>query len=216
MSSGLRKHLKKLPWFLLYNYPKKLEAYEKIREHNKALPKDQWIEPNAYRSASPMNELCDYINTWEKEKIKWNTEYIDTRYLTVNADYPLNDRAIRRTIKNILSSGIKEMNRILDGKDDNDQARASLDQLYSDIKKEITSLCSSEEEGANYAISIIYSSAGLSKSIVWAIYSNYILKNITDNSNPKKNYKIIEVPYSTTNSYDFLGKYYELERVADV
>ena len=78
MSSGLRKHLKKLPWFLLYNYPKKLEAYEKIREHNKALPKDQWIEPNAYRSASPMNELCDYINTWEREKIKWNMEYANT------------------------------------------------------------------------------------------------------------------------------------------
>ena len=34
MNKGLRRYLKKLPYFLLYNYPKKLEAYKKTKQNN--------------------------------------------------------------------------------------------------------------------------------------------------------------------------------------
>ena len=35
MNSGLRKHLKQLPYFLLYNYPAKLKTYKTLSEKNK-------------------------------------------------------------------------------------------------------------------------------------------------------------------------------------
>ena len=73
MSSGLRKHLKQLPYFLLYNYPKKLKTYNTLKEKNKAIEsKEDKLRLNAYHSPSPMNELCDYICTWEKKNIMWN------------------------------------------------------------------------------------------------------------------------------------------------
>lgn len=73
MNAGLKKHLKQLPWFLLYHYPSRLETYEKLRQKNKTIEDPQSRLPlNAFRSPSPMNELCDYINTWEKKKIIWD------------------------------------------------------------------------------------------------------------------------------------------------
>ena len=35
MNNGLRKHLKQLPYFLLYNYPAKLKTYKTLSEKNK-------------------------------------------------------------------------------------------------------------------------------------------------------------------------------------
>ena len=59
ISAGLRKHLKKLPYFMLYNYPKKLNKYNYIKYLNTTRDEDEQTPYNAYRSPSPMNELCE-------------------------------------------------------------------------------------------------------------------------------------------------------------
>ncbi len=44
---------------------------------------------------SPMNELCDYICTWEKKNILWNNDVnnlVDTRCLIINNDLDLSDK----------------------------------------------------------------------------------------------------------------------------
>ena len=52
LTKNLRKHLKRLPYFLLYNYPKKLNVYNKIRRINKENNNEDRIPYNAYRSPS--------------------------------------------------------------------------------------------------------------------------------------------------------------------
>ena len=95
MNASLRKYMKKLPYFLLYNYPKKLDAYNKIQAENKNLPKEEKRALNAFKSPSPMNELCEYICKWEKN-LMWNNEYVDTRCLITNTDYDYKNQDLLR------------------------------------------------------------------------------------------------------------------------
>ena len=55
------------------------------------------------------------------------------------------------------------------------------------------------------------SSVSISKSLAWSAYGDYIIENLKNNTNPKRNISIREVPYKTDNSYEYLGKYYEFE-----
>ena len=68
-----------------------------------------------------------------------------------------------------------------------------------------------EEIIANYVIKVSYNSFSISKSLAWAGYSDYIIKNLKENSNPKRHISITEVPYKTNDSYEYLGKYYEFK-----
>ena len=78
MNSAIRNHMKKLPYFLLYNYPDKMKTYKNIMVCNKKIKnKDDKLPLNVYHSPSPMNELCDYICTWEKKNILWSKPKIN-------------------------------------------------------------------------------------------------------------------------------------------
>ena len=68
-----------------------------------------------------------------------------------------------------------------------------------------------EELIANYVIKVSYSSISISKSFAWSAYGDYIIDNLRNNTNPKKNVSIQEIPYKTNNSYEYLGKYYKFE-----
>ena len=70
-----------------------------------------------------------------------------------------------------------------------------------------------EEIIANYVIKVSYKNFSMSKSFVWAAYADYIIKNLKNNSNPKRNISIVEVPYKTNDSYEYLGKFYEFKAV---
>ena len=37
LTKELKKHLKQLPYFLLYNYPQKMSSYEKLQKKNKSI-----------------------------------------------------------------------------------------------------------------------------------------------------------------------------------
>ena len=115
MSSGLRKHLKQLPYFLLFNYPKKLKTYTNLKEKNKLIEnKEDKFKLNAYHSPSPMNELCDYICTWEKKNIVWDNnlnDLMDTRVLIVNNDLDLSDKKIIRIVRRYINDYAEEIRR---------------------------------------------------------------------------------------------------------
>jgi hypothetical protein len=70
-----------------------------------------------------------------------------------------------------------------------------------------------EETIANYVIKVSYNNFSISKSFAWAGYADYIIKNLKNNSNPRRNISIVEVPYKTNNSYEYLGKFYEFKAV---
>ena len=222
MSSGLRKHLKQLPYFLLYNYPKKLKTYNKLKEKNKQIEnKEDKLKLNAYHSPSPMNELCDYICTWEKKNILWDNNFndlVDTRVLIINNDLDLSDRKVIKIVRRYINEYAQEIKNHLDKYKENTIKTSDdyfvLDLIVRKFKEDLLKELNLEEEIiANYVIKISYSNFSMSKSFAWAGYADYIIKNLKNNSNPKRNISIVEVPYKTNESYEYLGKFYQFKAV---
>jgi hypothetical protein len=89
-----------------------------------------------------------------------------------------------------------------------------MDEVVEKFKNRLsTDIELDEEIIANYVIKVSYNSLSISKSLAWAGYGDYIIKNLKENSNPKRNISISEVPYKTKDSYEYLGKYYEFKEV---
>lgn len=223
MSSGLRKHLKQLPYFLLFNYPAKLKTYNKLREKNKDIEnKEDKLKLNAYHSPSPMNELCDYICTWEKKHILWDNnieDLVDTRCLIVNNDLDLSDKKVIKVVRRYINEYADEIRKHINlhrEKSSDEKSNFNMDEVVNRFKKNLSKdLGLSEELIANYVIKVSYNSFSISKSLAWAGYADYIIENLKNNSNPKRHISITEVPYKTNNSYEYLGKYYEFKEASE-
>lgn len=227
MSSGLRKHLKQLPYFLLFNYPQKLKTYNTLKDKNKLIEnKEDKLKLNAYHSPSPMNELCDYICTWEKKNIMWDNDLknlIDTRVLIVNNDLDLSDKKTCKIVRKYINIYAEESKRHLElykgntSKSANDSGSnyyTAMSLVIEKIKRDLSNELNLDEETiANYVIKVSYDSLSTKKSFAWMGYGDYIIKNLKNNSNPKRNISIIEVPYKMSNSYEYLGKFYEFKAV---
>lgn len=219
MNSGLRKHLKQLPYFLLYNYPSKLKTYKTLSEKNrKAETKEEKVKLNAYHSPSPMNELCDYICTWEKKNILWDNnidDLVDTRCLIINNDLDLSDKKVMKVVRRYINEYADEIRKHINlkrEKSDDENHKFNMDEVVNRTKTKLkTELKLDEEIIANYVIKVSYNSFSISKSLAWAGYSDYIIKNLKENSNPKRHISITEVPYKTNDSYEYLGKFYEFK-----
>lgn len=221
MSKGLRKHLNQLPYFLLFNYPMKMKTYINLKDKNKHIKKSQdKIKLNAYHSPSPMNELCDYICTWEKKNILWDkqlNDLIDTRCLIINNDLDLSDKSVTKIVRRYVNLYADEIRKHLNinknnDKNDNDNYKFAMDMLVKKYKQDLqqeTGL--SEELIANYVIKVSYGNFSISKSLAWYAYGDYIIKNLRAKSNPQQNISITEVPYQTNNLYEYLGKYYDFK-----
>ncbi len=219
MNSGLRKHLKQLPYFLLYNYPSKLKTYKTLSERNKQTEnKEDKVKLNAYHSPSPMNELCDYICTWEKKNILWDNDInnlVDTRCLIINNDLDLSNKRVMKICRryiNKYATEIKQHINLHREKSDDENYKFNMEAVVAEYKKCILDELQIEEELiANYVIKVSYSTVSISKSFAWAGYGDYIIDNLKNNTNPKRNVLIQEVPYKTNDSYEYLGKYYNFE-----
>lgn len=219
MNSGLRKHLKQLPYFLLYNYPSKLKAYKTLSEKNRHIEnKEDKVKLNAYNSPSPMNELCDYICTWEKKNLLWDNDVnnlVDTRCLIINNDLDLSNKKIMKICRRYINQyavEIKQHIKLHREKSDDEDHKSNMDAVVAEYRKCILKELQTDEELiANYVIKVSYSSISISKSFAWAGYGDYIIDNLRNNTNPKRNISIQEVPYKTNDSYEYLGKYYEFE-----
>lgn len=217
MNSGLRKHLKQLPYFLLHNYPKKMKSYMNIIKKNKDVSDEDKEYLNAYHSPSPMNELCDYIETWEKKNILWDNkiDLVDTRCLIINNDLDLSDKKVLKKCRkfiNMYAVDIKQHLNLHRDKSDDEDHKFNMDEVVNEYKEELLNEIKLPENIiANYIIKASYSSVSISKSLAWSAYGDYIIENLKNNTNPKRNISIREVPYKTDNSYEYLGKYYEFE-----
>lgn len=175
---------------------------------------------NVYHSPSPMNELCDYIETWEKKNILWDNkiDLVDTRCLIIDNDLDLSDRKVRKICRKYIN---KYAAFIHDYYSDNNKVTSSSDVYRNEVnfsiiiddfkEKILNELKMQENIIANYIISVSYSSVSISKSLAWSAYGDYIIENLKNNTNPKRNISIREVPYKTDDSYEYLGKYYEFE-----
>ena len=213
LSGGLRKHLKQLPYFLLYNYPDKMRTYNKIREKNKSIEKkEDEVKLNAYHSPSPMNELCDYICEWEKRNILWDNcmkDFIDSRYLIINNRLDLSNKEYLKIARRYINEYANEIKKHFNLKE-NESKVYILDEIVKKYKSKLSKeIAEDEETVANYVIKASYGSLSVSKSLAWTGYGEYIIKNLKENSNPKRNISIKETPYKTNNSYEYLGKNYE-------
>jgi hypothetical protein len=100
--------------------------------------------------------------------------------------------------------------------DNNDSYYFAMDLIVDDFKKRLSEELGMDEETiANYVIKVSYNNFSISKSFAWAAYADYIIKNLKNNSNPKRNISIVEVPYKTNDSHEYLGKFYEFKAVND-
>lgn len=194
-----------------------MKTYRKLVDTNKNIEnKDEKLKLNAYHSPSPMNELCDYICTWEKKNIMWSNsteDLVDTRCLIVNNDLILNDRKIIKTIRRYINEYADEIRNHININGDvkkSSESKFNINEIINRYKRNILREINIDEETiANYVIKTSYSSISISKSLAWSAYGDYIIKNLKENSNPKRNISIVEVPYKTNDSYEYLGKYYE-------
>lgn len=217
MSSRLKKYVKQLPYFLLFQYPQKMKTYHNLAEKNKQIedPKDK-LQLNAYHSPSPMNELCSYICTWERRNILWNNrpdKLPEIARLIVDEAWDLTDRKVIRTIRrysNEYADEIRKHMELCRNSSDSGQqhfdAKAIADRFRYRLAAELTL---NEEHLANYVIKVSYSSLSVSKAFAWAGYGDYIIKNLKQHSALCKPVSIREVPQKTENAYEYLGKYYE-------
>ena len=91
-----------------------------------------------------------------------------------------------------------------------------MDEVVNRFKRNLLQELKLDEEIiANYVIKVSYNSFSISKSLAWAGYGDYIIKNLKENSNPKRHISITEVPYKTNDSYEYLGKYYEFKEASE-
>lgn len=203
LNSGLRKHLKQLPYFLLYNYPDKMKTYKSLKEKG--------LVPNAYHSPAPMNELCDYICAWEKKQILWNRDAADTGPLLVNPDIDTSDLRLRRLVRRCINNYAADI-----------KAHMALEQhfnrdaLIGEYKARLAQeLQLTEIQIANYVIDVSYKNRSISKSLAWAAYGDYLIENLKLHSEPQKRLIIKEVSEPNGDCYEYLGKYYEMVKGED-
>lgn len=209
MNKGLRRYAKKLPYFLLYNYPDKLKRYRRIRQRNAQAEHDNRLPLNAYHSPSPLNELCDYVETWEKKRVLWDKSCLDTRCLIVDGRLDLSDKCLRRSIRHLLNEFANEWRRFASEQNEHRSVSAQLDAVCAKYADAFAELIADKTLRANYVIDVAYASSG-NKTLAWRLYGNTILENLRRNSPLAARTRIVEVPYKTEHSAMYLGKYYEM------
>ncbi|MCI8485219.1 MAG: hypothetical protein HFH41_12920 [Lachnospiraceae bacterium] len=217
MDAGMRKHLKQLPWFLLWHYPKKRKTFQDLQRKNKDRDLADRLPLPAFFSPSPMNELCSYINAWEQQHLIWNRPSADNRDILLNHDFPLDDRQILRQVRHMVNDFSSQLRLLLarsqeeTTEPDFEEIRLLTDTWKQKLFQKIS--VSTEEELANYVIKVCYSNPSLSKQPAWAGYSQYILKNLRENSPEQARFFIQEIPQSLAatekDCQEYLGKYYK-------
>ena len=213
MNKQLRTHIKCLPYFLLYNYPEKLKTYEKAKKYNRA--HNDKLPLNAYHSPSPLNELCDYIDRWEKKKILWDRTYYDTRCIILDNNLDLSDKDISKRVRRILNDFGKDLKKLIGAqRSKNSSDSLNLEPLIELHSQRLSELNLDKVLLDNYVIKISYSSAAINKTLAWSICGDTLLENLRKNSPSQRRCCIVEVDDTSGNSYEYLGKHYSLVDVS--
>lgn len=223
MNAGLKKHLKQLPYFLLYNYPEKQKTYKTLLEKNRHIePKEDKVPLNVYRSPSPMNELCDYICAWERKNILWDnsSDHLKNTYKLISRHgLDFTDKNVTRMVRRYINKYADEIRKYKNLQKENgysESLKYDMELTVHRFKSQLQAALSLDEETiANYVIHVSYTSPSISKAFAWAGYGDYIIENLKDNSHQEKSVSIREVFKKTPGSYEYLGKYYELKEADD-
>ena len=208
ITKNLRRYLKRLPHFILYNYPKKLRVYNRIKEINKQSDPEDRIPYNSFKSQTAMNELCEYICQWERQNIKWDNKVSNNGYLLIDNTLDLSNQHIINKIKSIYSDFKKEFLEVIK-LDDED----ALDILYDKYKEKIFKINIDKKLLANYCIKVAYRSISEEKHLCWVIFGDEMLENLRTNSPKNIQKKIIEVSSGDPEGKEFLGRYYKIVEV---
>ena len=217
MNKGLRKQSERIPYFLLYNYPKKLKKYEETQRRNRGLDRKDRAPLNAYRSPSPMNELCDYVCTWHRRNLEWDRTYADTRPLIVDYSQPLNDRGKRLAIDSVFdrtTRAILQLYREYDTitnateRENKDLLYEKIEAIYDAALPALLEIIPDRTLLANYAIDVAYGHPQQDLRLVWRLFGDVILDNIRKHTPRKQNTMIVEYPHATNETFEFLGRHY--------
>ena len=224
ISRYLRNKYRKIPYFLLYSYPKKFKIYNKIKKMNKSIDKkEDKVSYNVYRSASPMNELCDYICQWEKDNFIWNRKVEKTGKYLIDEDVKHNNIHIKKALKKIYKDFTQEFYNIIDSEDKNNRTEqqlingdgevekknTKLDLLFQKYREIIDNFPLDKKIITNYLVEICYEVKNRDKVFCWSMCGEQMLENLKKNSNDK-NYMLIEAEENDPQAKEFLGKYYKI------
>ena len=136
-------------------------------------------------------------------------DFIDSRYLIINNRLDLSNKEYLKIARRYINEYANEIKKHFNLKE-NESKVYILDEIVKKYKSKLSKeIAEDEETVANYVIKASYGSLSVSKSLAWTGYGEYIIKNLKENSNPKRNISIKETPYKTNNSYEYLGKNYE-------
>ena len=110
---------------------------------------------NAYHSPSPMNELCDYICTWEKKNILWDNDVnnlVDTRCLIINNDLDLSDKKIMKVCRRYVNQYAVEIKQHINlhrEKSDDENHKFNMDAVVEEYRKRISVSAALNSESAS-------------------------------------------------------------------
>lgn len=207
ITKNLSKYKDRLPYFLMFNYPKKMNTYKKIKERNKSLDKTEKLQLNAFHSPTPLNELCEYICEWERKVLKPKNTVKNSLKLLTDDSLTTNDRKITRAISTLYDSFSKDL-RAIDDKDE-------IGGLYEEYAVKLKTLQSefsqlSDEEFINYCIKTAYRSIAIDKSLCWHVFGEEMISNLKTNTKQIQNSKVVECDKHDKDAKEFLGRYYKL------
>jgi hypothetical protein len=151
-----------------------------------------------------MNELCDYVNQWEKRKIDWDRSLINNGHLLIDNSLDLSDKQIIKKIKKVYNEFDIKLREVLDDE-------TNLDPIIDEFSVKLNNLVTDKELLSNYCIKTAYQTISSDKILCWSLFGDVMLKNLRNNSDERKECEIIET--SSQDGQEFLGKHYKLVKI---
>ena len=193
------------------------------RKENKTQAEKLFI--NSYRRYLPllnnnciMNILSKYVEDMEFDN-KWKNVIEGFDYhIFLSGKYEFDDIKLINSISKIIkdfnrSQKINMLNReytleVLDDEDDfND---GMFNYLFEYYENKLLNLCSNKEKLSDYVVYVFYTMFNRhSKSLIWNIFGEEILKNVKSHSS------IISFPIKDENGIEYLGQKYILKEVTN-
>jgi hypothetical protein len=228
----------KLPYFLIYRYPKEKAFYRKIRKQNKIKKKSgqNTDRYNVSLSHSPMNELAFDIEKWEIDILKKfnNTNYSDTYKLLIDDSIEVNENNynVVKQIYNEFNSEYKILIKKHKGDKDIDKRIIS---FYDNYKSKVNLLNINKKELINYCVLVSYvkDKTDLEKDrlrieqansknkvtriydkstkFAWVVVPDGMIKNLKANSKVN-NIAIVE----SEDGEEYLGRKYKIINKEDI
>lgn len=202
----------KLPYFLIYRYPREKRFYNKIRKENKLKKKNNQQEDryNVSLTHSPLNELAWDIEKWEIDILKdLNATVNNNTYHLLMDDSVKFDKNEYTEIKTVYNEfNIEYKNILKEYKDDKDIDKRIMS-LYDDYKNKVNTLKINNKSLVNYCVLVSYvkdeedlkkdqnyidkaksknKTARIhdkSSKFAWVVVSDKMIENLKDNSDGK-------------------------------